>query len=249
MAPQFFKIATGPKQKYTAVPQIRTTIKVGSCTRQIGFLDKGRDPPHAGCQGLGRADVAIGGGRSGGAHAEGDDQVVVASRLDRRGHGPGKVRVAGDVMVAGHHQGDGVRRFGGDQRRRRRDRRPGIAAFRFDDEAGRAPEGGGLGLSLGQHRLAGDHDRRQGVGDQVEPQQGLLVERAVAQDAQERLGLVGPRRRPEPHAAAAAQDHGLNLHPRLVPQPRGRVERVRGDGRRELGAWRENPVQPGRLSG
>src|SRR5262249_39395332 len=54
--------------------------------------------------------------------------------------------------------------------------------------------------------LVAHHDRRA-----VDAQRRLLQERAVAEQAQQRLGMILPRQRPEPGAGTAGEDDGLDI--------------------------------------
>ena len=97
-----------------------------------------------------------------------------------------------------------------------------VAADRLQDD--RRWLGADQPQLLGDHEtvfLIGDHQRRVGAGQAVQPQPGHLQQGALAQQRQELLGMRLARQRPQPRAGAAGEDdwnhfaHGMTGRKRV----------------------------------
>ena len=94
----------------------------------------------------------------------------------------------------------------GQAQRGQRNRGSSIAGARLDDDLGsRLPAK--LRLDLLHMRRAGDDDRRREAPIFSGARERRLEQGLIADQRQERLGLYRPAARPQPRAAAAAQDY------------------------------------------
>ena len=116
----------------------------------------------------------------------------------RRAKGPG----VADMVVAGAHQHHRVGRQapGGE-----RDSSGGVLRLGLDDDRG-ARRFAMLRFDMFEMLRAGDHDGRRETFASGTAPQCRFEQRALANQRQERLGPARPAARPQPRAAAAAQD-------------------------------------------
>jgi len=155
-------------------------------------------------QRLAGLDVAVGRARETGHHAEGDDPAR-QRRIDAGMHGAGEEGGVGDVMVRRREQQQVVRL--GHQRGRCH-RCSGVARNRLQDLPAR--DTGVLHRFLHQEAVVfRGHAGDVGV-QQSQPLQRELQQALAADQRRELLGQGLARQRPQPRAAAAAQDHGMD---------------------------------------
>ena len=171
---------------------------------------------------LGTADVAEAGLRAIRADAERGQPAVLRQWHCLR-HRSGECGGVADQVVGRQHQQQCVGIVLQCLQRAQRDRRRGVPCQRFQHDRG-ALDACFQQLVGGEKAviLAGHHDRRGDVGQLPGACDGLLEQRALAGQFEKLLGQVPARHRPQPGAAAAAEDEG-DQHELDVP---GRMLRV-----------------------
>ncbi len=200
----------GAEEEVAAVPQGAGQDQGGGF-HGVGLLDEGVDPARVpgAWQRVARADIAVGRGGEGRAHAEGDDGPA-GRRGGGRGHAGGEGVVVGNVMIGGHHQND---RFGIGARRpkRRGDQgRTGVAATRFDQEMRLRADHRELTPAFLDMSRAGDDQRAPGARNARHPLDGGLEQGALAQQGDEGLGPLRRRHRPQARAGPAAENDRMD---------------------------------------
>ena len=178
----------------------------------LGLLHKGAHRLHAGraLHGLARVDVAVAGGRPGGAHAE-QHQLAPARGGCARPDSFQETRRVAHHVVGGHDQDQGVgvlpgRGEGGDGHRGRRVARHGLED-RLAERHAQLAQLLGHGEAVGH---VGHRDQRREHRRVRPAQRRLLQERALAREPQQLLGPRLPRQGPQARARASAHQHGMD---------------------------------------
>ena len=204
MARQFGQKCPGAKGKDATVPRIAALGEKGLGAGKVGLFDKAFNLPATGAGNRGAllqiAEAGFGRGRG---DAE-RDQPIVRGKIGGGVRGGAKCGHIADVVVAGADQHHGI---GGQAHGGQRDCRGGVAGRGFDDDR-RLGACGHLRLDQGNMRGTGHHDRIGKARSRIAARNSGGKQRGIADQRQERFGPSLARTRPQPGAAAAAQNYG-----------------------------------------
>ena len=214
-AERLFERGDAPDE-HPAVPHEASARHVRRRGAEVRLFDEARDLAEAGRgtgTGEGRAefDVAVAGGRARRGDADEAEDVAPGADAGRGGERRAEARRVGNQVVGREDAERGVRTPAAvDERRRERARRGGVAPLGLAEHAvgpehrKRLPRGG--------HEVArGDDEDARGRDEPAKAVHGVADERLAAEKVHELLGTGGAAERPEPLAAAAGEDDGVEL--------------------------------------
>jgi hypothetical protein len=208
LALQLGEVGVGAKQKHAAVPVIAALCQVTLGGAAVGLLDEALQRAHPGRDLAAGLDVAIAGFRQRRHDAEGGE-FAVSGGGHRCGDGAREGAHIQDHVIRGQHQQQGIAApMPGDLQRRQRDGRGGVARRRLEQDAGCAAGAARLFRHQEAVLLARHHQRRAGLRDFAQAQEGLLQQRTLAGQVEKLLGMQLARQRPQARAGAAGQQDG-----------------------------------------
>ncbi len=205
------EIGGGAQQEDAAVPEAVAFLQVAGGHFQRGLFDEARDRQQVGRIGGHRLDIAVAGGGKRGHHAQ-------RHHHPGRGHGAGLAHGLGeggavaDQVIGGQHQQHRVGTAAARLQRSHGCRGRGIARMRLEHDGGQCAAR--LPRLFGHHetvRFIADQDGVLRTGNLPHPQQGVLQQRVLSEQAKELLGIAVTGQWPQPGASAATQDDWYDL--------------------------------------
>ena len=212
MLTELLEIASRAEDEHAAVPGERALLQEPARGRGVGLLDEPRDAKHAivTLDRLAALDVTVAGRGVIGPDAERREETRARAGCRLQHRDMECLHIADQVIGRQHeHHRIGIGAL--ERERSDRNRRRGIASDRLEDlHARRRVDRAQL---LGDEKAVlavADDRRRLGAGEATQPLDGLLQHGPLGHERQELLGQQLARHRPEPAAAAATEDNGMD---------------------------------------